>query len=284
MKLNASCNAHTWQRFADGLKAAGYVDTYMPKMLVLAAHPDDETIGASVAVGSRAECWVLFLTDGAPRNQSLRSAHSSMQREAYAELRYVEAQHALSCAGMPPDRITCLNCIDQEAIYNVPSLVDDLAAWLQNFRPDAIITHPYEGGHPDHDAAALIASLALDLLAEQSDAIPSLIEMSSYHAVNQQLRTGEFLGGSGTQLSIALTAEQRRRKQRMLACYASQAAVLQSFGTDREVFRPAMAYDFNAAPHAGKLWYECLGWEITGEKWRTLAHAALNEMNQHVCR
>jgi LmbE family N-acetylglucosaminyl deacetylase len=199
-------------------------------------------------------------------------------------LRYFEAQQALSWAGVPRDRMNCFNCVDQEAIYKVSSLVEDVVAWLRNFQPDVIITHPYEGGHPDHDAAALIASLALDRLAEESDGVPLLIEMSSYHAMNQQLRTGEFLDTSETQLSIKLTAERRRRKQRMLSCYASQAAVLQSFGTDREVFRPAPAYDFHVAPHAGKLWFECLGWEMTGQKWRTLAHAALNEMNQHVCR
>jgi hypothetical protein len=35
--------------------------------------------------------------------------------------------------------------------------------------------------------------------------------------------------------------------------------------------RPAPLYDFTKPPHAGKLWYESLGWSMTGRRWRELA-------------
>jgi len=59
----------------------------------------------------------------------------------------------------------------------------------------------------------------------------------------------------------------------MFAEYRSQHQVLESFEINRERFRLAPAYDFQKPPHEGKLWYECLGWDMTGERWRTLAAA-----------
>jgi len=57
----------------------------------------------------------------------------------------------------------------------------------------------------------------------------------------------------------------------MFSAYASQKLVLGSFGTERERFRRARDYDFSRPPHEGKLWYECMGWPMTGRQWRALA-------------
>jgi N-acetylglucosamine malate deacetylase 2 len=278
MKLNASGDANTWRWFCDCLVKSDGPNIQPPRTLVLAAHPDDETIGASVPLVSLSDSWVLFLTDGAPKNPALRSSHREISREAYAQIRSIECRNALGCAGVSTDHTVSFNCVDQEAIYNIPELVDRLVFLLKELRPKIIVTHPYEGGHPDHDAAALISSIALDVSSGKAGRLqnaPLLVEMSSYHAVNQQLRVGEFLYDSSPVRVLELTEEQSERKRSMLSSYASQAAVLQSFNTSREVFRPAPVYDFHAPPHEGKLWYECLGWEMTGEKWRSLAASAL---------
>jgi LmbE family N-acetylglucosaminyl deacetylase len=286
MKLSASSNADTWRRFSDRLTASDRAISHRPRTLVLAAHPDDETIGASVPL-SCMNSWVVFLTDGAPRDPSLRSSHHELSREAYGQLRLVECHQALAYACISADRVASFACVDQEAIYNIPTLVERLVSRIKELRPEIIVTHPYEGGHPDHDAAALVASIALAILqseANPSRNVPLLVEMSSYHAVNQQLRTEEFLSCSSPLLEIQLTAQQRERKQTMLSTYTSQATVLQNFNTSREVFRPAPVYNFHAPPHHGKLWYECLGWDMTGEQWRSLAAEALAHFDQHVCR
>ena len=288
MKLSASSDCNTWLRFCDCLNNSGVADSQPPRTLVLAAHPDDETIGASVPLSSLPDAWVLWVTDGAPRNPSLRSSHHEISREAYAQIRSLESSRALARVGMAADRIASLNCIDQEAIYNIAPLVDGFVSRLRNFRPEIVITHPYEGGHPDHDAAALIAALALDILKQdvrtKHSPGPLLIEMTSYHAVNRQLRTGEFLPCSLPLLVMELTEEQRERKDCMFSSYASQAAVLKSFKAGRELFRPAPVYDFHAAPHEGRLWYECLGWDMTGDQWRSLATVALAQFHQYACR
>ena len=186
-------------------------------------YPDDETIGASVPLVSLSDSWVLFLTDGAPKNPALRSSHREISREAYAQMRSIECRNALACAGVSTDRTVSFNCVDQEAIYNISELVDRLVSLLKELRPKVIVTHPYEGGHPDHDAAALISSIALDVSSGKAGRLqnaPLLVEMSSYHAVNQRLRVGEFLYDSSPVRVLELTEEESERKRSMLPSYA----------------------------------------------------------------
>src|SRR6185437_5065979 len=75
------------------------------RILLLAAHPDDEIIGASVLLSRFPQSSVAFLTDGAPRDTRLWSAGVNGSREAYAETRRQEAFRALNYAGISPQRV-----------------------------------------------------------------------------------------------------------------------------------------------------------------------------------
>ena len=240
------------------------------RMAVLAAHPDDETIGASALLARCRNACVIFLTDGAPRDQRLWPETIAGSSEQYAATRRQEAERALAHAGIPPRQITWLGGVDQEAVFTVPELLTRLVDRVDELQPELLVTHPYEGGHPDHDCAALLASIALRRFPRH---VP-LFEMTSYHARDGQLVTGEFLGSNLAQeWRFELSAEDKSRKTKMFEEYRSQLEVLQSFGIDRERFRLAPAYDFRKPAHAGRLWYECLGWAMTGERWRALAAA-----------
>jgi LmbE family N-acetylglucosaminyl deacetylase len=146
--------------------------------------------------------------------------------------------------------------------------------------PHVLITHPYEGGHPDHDSASLIARLAASQPAESQ---PEILEMTSYHTRDGQCVTGEFLDPT-SEIIVEFSNADQRRKRKMLEAYASQRLVLESFGTDRERFRTAPEYDFSQPPHEGKLWYECMGWPMTGAQWRELAMAAVPAAESSSCR
>ena len=143
-------------------------------------------------------------------------------------------------------------------------LARDLRALLAQHGVRCILTHPYEGGHPDHDATAFIAHHA---------GLP-VIEFASYHAApGGGMRTGCFLPGPEP-LVLDLTPDEQARKRAMLAAFATQAATLAPFGTEREAFRTAPHYDFTQPPHAGRLHYEHYDWGMTGERWRALAAEA----------
>lgn len=251
-----------------------------PGLLIVAAHSDDETLGASWLLRHVAETWVLHLTDGAPRDAALRSSAAPRTREGYARLREEEAVAALARAGLPRGRLLSLGVVDQEAVLALAPLSRRLTALIAELRPAALVTHPYEGGHPDHDAAAFVAHAAAALMASMGGASPRLLEMTSYHRRDGVFVTGEFLPHTrgGPISTVELSAEELAIKREMLECYASQAQVLAAFRMDRERYRLAPRYDFSLPPHPGPPNYEALGWAMTGARWRELARAACEEL------
>lgn len=249
-------------------------------LLVLAAHPDDETLGASWLLSHGSGCHVAHLTDGAPASPALRSPQAPASREEYARLRGGEACAALELAGLPPERLHRLGAVDQEAVWHLVELSWRLVALLTELRPAVLVTHPYEGGHPDHDATAFVARAAVSLLQRESRLPLALVEMTSYHGREGRLEVGEFLplpmGGAAVS-SVYLSQQARALKRRMLACFGSQAQVLAAFALECERFRAAPHHDFSRPPHAGELYYEARGW-MRGAHWCEQARWALAEL------
>lgn len=243
------------------------------RLMLLAAHPDDETIGASALLAQFPKTVVAFLTDGAPRDTRFWPSDMSGSRQKYAELRRRETANAFRHARISETPVW-LGGTDQETVFQIQMLTSKLRALLDKTGIEAIVTHPYEGGHPDHDSAALIARLAISRMRKTPR--PELLEMTSYHAHNKRCVTGEFLpeksvGQKFDPLIFDLNECDRERKQKMMAAYRSQRAVLEGFRVDREMIRLAPDYDFSRPPHEGKLCYECMGWPINGARWREIA-------------
>lgn len=249
------------------------------RVLVVAAHPDDEVIGLGGRMPELPELHLLHVTDGAPRNMADAAAHGFATREAYAAARRAEAEAALALAGVPADRLRRLEVPDQEASFGMVKLARRLAEFLRELRPAAVYSHPYEGGHPDHDATALALQSALLLLRRGRLAAPRLLEFAGYHARGGAMAAGEFLPHPAAPVSsVRLPAEAYRRKCRMLDCFATQRETLRPFYRDTEAWRPAPAYDFTAPPHPGALYYDRFPWGVGSERWRELARAALLEL------
>jgi N-acetylglucosamine malate deacetylase 2 len=279
--MKPGCGHAARERLADFAAGPGPNDPGRGfRVLLLAAHPDDETIGASAILGRWRDTSVAYLTDGAPRDRGLWSMGGTGSRAQYAKLRRREAESALQLAGVAADRIQYLGAVDQESVLQLAALREVLSALLRRHQPDILITHAYEGGHPDHDSAALLAAAASNGLRGQGRATPELLEMTSYHARNGRCCNSEFLPQSASQpgspgdLVIQLSPEEAARKAGMMNCYQSQQRILEAFPIGPERLRIAPDYDFGRPPHSGSLWYECMGWPTTGERWRALAGQA----------
>lgn len=243
---------------------------------MVAAHPDDETVGAASLLLRTPSAAVIHLTDGAPRDPRLRP-RGAEDRAAYARTRRDEALAALAEAGLAAHQVIGLGATDQEAAHVLAPLARELAALLDRLRPGLVITHPFEGGHPDHDTAALVARAAGALLGRRGIRPPRLWEMTSYHLAAGGLATGGFLPGPAPVRVRSLGPPEREVKRRMLARYRSQAAVLAPFGLEEERFRRAGPVALATRPHPAPLLYEALGW-TTFERFQRLARAGLEAL------
>jgi len=244
---------------------------------VVAAHPDDETVGAGGLLTQLVDPIVVTVTDGSPRDPGDRERAGCATREEYARLRRDELRNALAVAGIGPERARGLQIGDQEASLEMAYLTLRIADLFRRQRPAAVVTHPYEGGHPDHDATAFVVHSACARL----DDPPPVFEFCSYHAAagNPEMELGCFLPGGDCGEALPLCDGARERKQRMISCFASQLYLLKDFPTAEERFRRAPVYDFTAPPHAGKLFYEYFDWGFSGDRWRQLAGDTLRRLD-----
>ncbi len=247
--------------------------------LFLAAHPDDTVLGASWLLRRSPGCHVVHVTDGAPREASLRAPGAPPTREAYARLLEEESFAAMKLAGVSLDNLLSLGAVDLEATEALATLTHCLVALLKALRPTLLVVHPYEGGHPDHDASAFISHAAVALMARTGRTPPVLLEMESHHHGGTHHLEGFLPAPDGRPVAtVAFPEAERATKQRMLACYASRARELESFPLTHERYRAAPRYDFTRPPREGTLPYESLGGMMTGARWRELARDALRTL------
>ena len=232
------------------------------RILIVAAHPDDETIGASALLGPPHEVVVLHATDGAPRDPRWWPAEFR-DRSVYARARALEAERALAIGRA--ERVA-LGIADQEAVRVLPQIVQAIAGEIVRRAPDAIVTHAYEGGHPDHDAVAV----AVERACRWARRAPRVYEMALYHGAPGAFVAGEFIADR-TSICRVLDPEQQGRRRAMLECFATQRVALAPFvALVHERLRSAPRYDFSRPPHDGPLLYERLGFAMTGAEWRSL--------------
>jgi len=243
------------------------------RLMVVVAHPDDESVGCGALLQRAAGPCVVFCTDGAPRDRSFWRRFSS--RDEYRDVRRGEALAAARIVGVR--QTDFLDIPDQELFRNLDGALAQLGAIAKQFTPNALLTLAYEGGHPDHDACAFLVSL----LAAKFG-LPAW-EMSLYHRAAGERALQQFIAHSGSaaseQRTVDPTPEEVSRKRAMIEAYASQGDILHHFGAGKEVFRRQPAYDFTRPPHPGTLNYEEWQWPMTGREVSAAFAAMLSQRN-----
>jgi LmbE family N-acetylglucosaminyl deacetylase len=242
---------------------------------LVAAHPDDETLGLGIGLSRFSRPTLIHLTDGVPRDPSHAERHGFADPAAYAEARRRELDAALKLLGLGGARRIGYGLVDQETALDLAALTRRLA---ENLAGQAVvITHPYEGGHPDHDAAAFAVQAACALLGA---AAPARWEFAGYHLGAESPAVGAFAPDAASpEIEVLLTDEDRARRVSAAAVFESQVSTLRWLTAETERLRPAPTYDFTLPPPPARVMYDIWGWPLSSAAWREKAAEALVELD-----
>lgn len=215
------------------------------KILVLAPHPDDEIVGAAIAV-KRAladgdSVSVLFLTTGIPAERwPWESLKTYDKRVALRKSEALQAAGRLGCA--------------VEGFLEIPSrgLLERLAgvrAVVSKIQASELWAPAFEGGHQDHDAANALGYSLRDPFQVK--------EFAEYNFHQGRINANTFIDDAA---HTPLSAEERAFKQELLAIYASEKGNLDYVACVREAIRPLAAKDYSKPAHEGTLFRERFQW------------------------
>jgi LmbE family N-acetylglucosaminyl deacetylase len=224
------------------------------RLMVLAVHPDDETLGAAgllqhaIAVGAAVR--IIFFTDGEnnPWPQRLLEGRwniSNHDRKRWGMRRRDEALEALAKLGVDandavflglPDRgITSLLTARGE---NAVKMVTGEFRW----HPTVLVIPTLQDTHPDHNAVAVLANLAVRCL-------PSVEE--------NLLKLAYLIHGRQTFFSacynIRLSSKQLHNKRDAILCHKTQMALgrrrFLSYAKTEETFFSVAPIEFFHSNH-----------------------------------
>jgi LmbE family N-acetylglucosaminyl deacetylase len=121
------------------------------RCLVVAPHPDDETLGCGVTILRKLDAGtpvkVVVASDGRRSSDSRIISAGRL-----VEIRRAEALEAATRLGLDPDAVVFLDFEDQELSDRLPELSDRLAQVIDDFQPEEVLVSSVLDRHPDHSA------------------------------------------------------------------------------------------------------------------------------------
>lgn len=197
------------------------------RLLVLAVHPDDETLATGGliqhALAAGAEIRVIFVTDGdnnpwPQRYLERRWRIDHADRARWGQTRRQEAIAALAVLGLHPQSASFLGLPDQgiTALLTTDDgpVISRLIAEITDWQPSVLVGPALQDHHPDHSALAVLIDLALKQLPNQ-ETRPLLL---TYLVHGQET-------SSAIPYAVNLTEHQIEHKRRAILCHATQTAL-----------------------------------------------------------
>jgi LmbE family N-acetylglucosaminyl deacetylase len=210
--------------------------------LVIAPHPDDETLGCGARI-RRARAaghavTIVVVGDGSGSHGSVGVDHESLRQRRTGEL-------ADACArlGVARDHVHQLGYPDDGLADHLDDIVADLARVLREVGPDDVYVTCADEQHPDHAAAAHAAATAV----AQCEPAPRLLEypiwLWSDWPVSRRFRNGSGLARwlqtlLTRSVEVVQVGDVRASKLDALSAYRSQLGEV-DLPSDLTEYRPA---------------------------------------------
>jgi LmbE family N-acetylglucosaminyl deacetylase len=196
------------------------------RIMILAPHPDDETLAAGgllqKTVGAGAAIRVVFVTDGdnnpwPQRVVEHRWRITAPDRARWGARRRREAYDALACLGVSADSTRFLGYTDQGLsdllLSGDEEILNTLAAEVAQWRPTLVVTPSALDLHPDHNALAVLLRFAFARL----DPEPRGFTEICYLVHGNQPGLGDL-----DWLYLPLRPVEQARKRAAIHCHTSQ--------------------------------------------------------------
>jgi len=193
------------------------------RLLVIAPHPDDETIANGVLIqrvrAAGGEVKVVLLTAGEnnpwpQRWLERRLSIGATDRLRWGQRRHIELGQALRQLDVPLAALQALGWPDMgvtDVLLRSPArAVEELAAGIRAFCPDIVAMPSIDDRHPDHGSAYVLTQLALAQLSDAPLQLTYLIHGRDGHECF---------------VDVTATPEQAATKLRALNAHHSQMAL-----------------------------------------------------------
>ena len=222
-------------------------DSSRRSCVVIAPHPDDETLGAGATIMRKVDAGtpvhVVVATDG--------SKSPVGDATAVAALRAKELAGAAAVLGLGPGNVTQLPFVDAELDASDDTLTQAISEVVAAHRPEEVLVTAETDPHGDHAALARATRRALAGTGVRLAAYPIWQFEHPARLLVQLRRSGRP--------EVVRTTGYEERKARAIAVYASQLAdsddadegvkpsYLRNFRGPAELFFPLSADDVVAA-------------------------------------
>ena len=221
----------------------------MKNILILAPHPDDESVGLSVFIKRKkaegCKIVIFFLTNGVISKNEMWFWEKN-KYEKFLHKRLNEMENSLKFFKIKDFFLQ--NISTRNLRNNILKTFHKIQSIIKNKTIDSIFVPAYEGGHQDHDVANFIASQFKKKL--------NVFEYSEYHNYGNKVHSNTFIKNTGSETVLEFNQNEVVYKKHALSVYNSEKKNLNYINIKREVYRPIVKYNYDSVPHKGKLFYK----------------------------